>query len=180
MVAIISKIEGFFFLSIRSKVKSAKNLLACYDLFYLFNCLCGSKSTKGKSCLLLLQEGADDGWSGVGGDGGGEGVASGVGGNRSGIGQGSPVGGIGGSHSGVGGVARSSIGGVSRSGIGGVPWSGVGHWSSGVGGGIGRSSGISGHWGCEVTSLGGGDAESQADEELHGDLVVWVGCLVRD
>jgi len=40
------------------------------------------------SCLLLLQEGADDGRSGVGGDGGGEGVASGVGGNWSGVGQG--------------------------------------------------------------------------------------------
>lgn len=81
------------------------------------------------------------------------------------------------SRQGGGGVGRV---GRSGGGVGGVGWcsSGIGgHWGavshgSSVGGGICWRSGISGHRRGDEASLGGGDAEGQADKELDEEQEV--------
>lgn len=121
---------------------------------------------EGSSCLLLLQEGADNSWRGIGGHWGSVGVG-GVGGHWSGVGgctvhrgsvgwRSSSVGRVGSGHSGsrVGGDWSSCCIGVGRSSV---------CWGSGEGG----SSGIGGHGSGQETGLGNGHAQSKADEELQ-------------
>lgn len=78
-------------------------------LFYLINCLGESLSLLQESCLLLLQERADDSGSCVGGDGSGIASSGGICGHRSSVSR-STYGGVGG------------VGGNGGSGMGGVGW----------------------------------------------------------
>lgn len=123
------------------------------------------------SSLLLLQEGADDGGCGVGGDRSCVGRCC-IGGDRCSIGGGSIdgacVGGVGSRHS----CSRVGGGQWSSSRVGGGQWCcGIGsHRScrSGIGGRTNqRCGGVGGNGCCKVASLGDSHAESQADEELR-------------
>lgn len=127
--------------------------------------------------LLLLQEGADDSWSSIGGNWGSIGGCS-IGGHGRCVrrravhggcvcGRGRVVSGVGGGQAGgrVGGH-RSCIGSC----IGGC---------GGIRGCIGRCRGISGHWWGQEASLGDGEAESQADEELKSQEIKGLEIEVR-
>jgi len=104
---------------------------------------------------LLLEQGGDDGGGGVSGVHGGRGHIGGRGVDR------------GGCVDGGGGINGGGVGGVGA-GKGGR----VGGHRGGCGVSQGRSCGIGGDSGGHNMSLGGGDEEGQADEELQ-EILPW-------